>query len=330
MTNSVVKISAPTKFIWKIHNFSRLNTEEYHNSDSFTVGGCKWWVQIYLKSNNGKHLSVTLLPDTAEKKWSYAEYSLALVNQTNDKKTVRRDTQHLFRDNTTWGCASFLLLSELNDPAKGFIKDDTCIIQADISACRINVTNKKVALTNQTVVYPNAGKPFEEDQGVVFYDEKYEDVGGFSILKTQAPLYRRIWLKFGHIATTKVMPASSFNSLVTVVTDIMNTILDMFRCRFADVSVELIGLWDQKIKMGEKLEFNIRWLRDRYEVVRKDFCGVEKFKSAVKAEQQPNSQPAKKRVKKENGSTTPKAEPKDEPIDISDDSLPGYLFEGVL
>ncbi|KAI3991331.1 hypothetical protein MKX01_034650 [Papaver californicum] len=48
-----------------------------------------------------------------------------------------------------------------------------------------------VPVTNQTVVYPNAGKPFEEDQGVVFYDEKYEDVGGFSILKTQAPLYRR-------------------------------------------------------------------------------------------------------------------------------------------
>ncbi|KAI3991330.1 hypothetical protein MKX01_034649 [Papaver californicum] len=126
------------------------------------------------------------------------------------------------------------------------------------------------------------------------------------------------------------MPASSFNSLLTVVTDIMNTISNMFRCRFVDVSVEMIGLWDQKIKMAEKLEFNVRWLRDRFEVVGKDSCGVQKFKSAVKTEQQTDSQPAKKRVKKENGLTTPKTEPKDEPIDESHDCLPGYLFEGVL
>lgn len=48
MATSLIKISSPKKFIWNVEKFSTLNLEEFHKSDSFTVGGCVWYVDYYL------------------------------------------------------------------------------------------------------------------------------------------------------------------------------------------------------------------------------------------------------------------------------------------
>ncbi|KAI3884831.1 hypothetical protein MKX03_009921 [Papaver bracteatum] len=75
--------------------------------------------------------------------------------------------------------------------------------------------------------YTTVGQHFlqgEHYQGVL--DEKYEDIGGFSILKTQAPLYRQIWLRYGHIATNQVLK-NLYATQVTLVTDIMAAVMDM-------------------------------------------------------------------------------------------------------
>ncbi|KAI3874284.1 hypothetical protein MKW92_045180 [Papaver armeniacum] len=167
------------------------------------------------------------------------------------------------------------------------------------------------------VMYPDAGKPFEKDQGAAFYDENHEIVGGFSVLRRQVSLYRKIWLKYGHIASTKVLTATSYNSLVTLVTDIMNTVIDMYRCRYIDVSAELIDTWDCKIILAEKLEFNVSWLRGRYNDVHNDFIGgrIEKLQKEEEDKEGP----------------TPLVQVKNEPVDdIQVESLPGFLFEGML
>ncbi|KAI3890555.1 hypothetical protein MKX03_036103 [Papaver bracteatum] len=150
-----------------------------------------------------------------------------------------------------------------------------------------------------------AGKPFEEDKEVVSYDDNFEIVGGFSVLKRQVSLYRKIWLKYGHIAWTKVVPASSYNSLVATVTDIMNSVIDMYRCC--------------KIKLAEELKFNVKWLKGRFNDVKKDFKNgrIEKLKR--EAEQNPGY------------SQAPKVKVENEVVDeFKENSLPGFLFEGML
>ncbi|KAI3874282.1 hypothetical protein MKW92_045178 [Papaver armeniacum] len=166
------------------------------------------------------------------------------------------------------------------------------------------------------MLYPNARKPFRIDQGVVFYDENHEIVGGFTVLRRHASLYRKIWSKYGHIASSRFFPAASYNSLVTLVADIMNTIVDMYRCRYIDVSAELIDTWRGKIKLAEKLEFNVNWLIMRFNDILKDYNTgqIEKLQKQEEEKEGP----------------TPLAQVKNEPVDDIQESLPGFLFEGML
>ncbi|XP_026415976.1 MATH domain and coiled-coil domain-containing protein At3g58210-like [Papaver somniferum] len=120
------------------------------------------------------------------------------------------------------------------------------------------------------IEYPGAGQPFgEEHMGFCADKQEFEDIGGFHILTTQAPLYRQIWLKYGHIPSIKVMPIFSYPILVMVVKDLMCSIIDMQKCHYVDLSSEMIDRWEDLITMAEKLEFNIGWLRERFEHVKK-------------------------------------------------------------
>ncbi|KAI3937544.1 hypothetical protein MKW92_048053 [Papaver armeniacum] len=113
------------------------------------------------------------------------------------------------------------------------------------------------------------------------------------------------------------MPASSYQSLVTLVTDIMNSIADMYRCPLIEVSDEMINAWESKIGLAEKLEFNVSWLRSRFDDVKKDFNDGRIQKLKMEAEQDDtNSQSPKVKVKNESDETR--------------ESLPGFMFEGML
>ncbi|KAI3872500.1 hypothetical protein MKX03_014600 [Papaver bracteatum] len=304
MVNSILtrpSQSTKSKFIWTIENFSRLNNKETHYSNRFEAGGYK---------------------------------CLAVFNQKDQKKTVRWEAKRLFTDDQGWGFSNMIPLSDLHDPDKGFIVNDTCIVQLEITVSwPYNDSNIKVASSTRMVkseievypdagepfeieVYPDAGEPFEIDQEVVFSDENHEIVGGFSVLRRQASLYKRIWLKYGHIPSTTVLPATSYNSLVTLVTDIMNTIIDMYRCRYVDVSAELIDTWRCKIILAEKLEFNVAWLIERFNDVCEDYDSgrIEKLQKEEEEKEGP----------------TPLVRVKNEPVDDIKESLPGFLFEGML
>ncbi|XP_017984829.1 PREDICTED: ubiquitin carboxyl-terminal hydrolase 12 isoform X1 [Theobroma cacao] len=130
------------RFTWTIENFSRLNTKKLY-SDIFFVGGYKWRILIFPKGNNVDHLSMYLdVADSATLPygWSrYAQFSLAVVNQIHNKYTVRKDTQHQFNSRESdWGFTSFMPLGELYDPTRGFLVNDTCIVEADVAARRVD------------------------------------------------------------------------------------------------------------------------------------------------------------------------------------------------
>ncbi|XP_062173883.1 ubiquitin C-terminal hydrolase 12-like isoform X3 [Alnus glutinosa] len=129
------------RFTWTIENFSRLNTKKLY-SDIFLVGGYKWRILIFPKGNNVDHLSMYL--DVADSTtlpygWSrYAQFSLSVVNQIHNKYSIRKETQHQFNARESdWGFTSFMPLGELYDPGRGYLVNDTCIVEADVAVRRV-------------------------------------------------------------------------------------------------------------------------------------------------------------------------------------------------
>ncbi|XP_030549140.1 ubiquitin C-terminal hydrolase 12-like [Rhodamnia argentea] len=129
------------RFTWTIENFTRLNTKKLY-SDIFYVGGHKWRVLIFPKGNNVDHLSIYLdVADSATLPygWSrYAQFSLTVINQIHNKFSVRKETQHQFNARESdWGFTSFMHLSELYNPSRGYLVNDTCVVEADVEVRRV-------------------------------------------------------------------------------------------------------------------------------------------------------------------------------------------------
>ncbi|KAK4784849.1 hypothetical protein SAY86_019217 [Trapa natans] len=129
------------RFTWKIDNFSRLNVKKLY-SDIFVVGGYKWRILIFPKGNNVDHLSIYLdVADSAALPygWSrYAQFSLAVINQAQNRYSASKETQHQFNARESdWGFTSFMPLAELYNLTKGYLMHDTCIIEADVAVRKI-------------------------------------------------------------------------------------------------------------------------------------------------------------------------------------------------
>ncbi|KAL4571936.1 hypothetical protein LXL04_018704 [Taraxacum kok-saghyz] len=93
---------------------------------------------IFPIGNNVDHLSMYLDvvdSSTLPYGWSrYAQFNLGVVNQAHNKLTIRKDTQHQFNSRESdWGFTSFMPLSELYDPSRGYLLNDKCIVEADVA-----------------------------------------------------------------------------------------------------------------------------------------------------------------------------------------------------
>ncbi|XP_058213102.1 MATH domain and coiled-coil domain-containing protein At3g58270-like isoform X2 [Rhododendron vialii] len=125
------------RFTWTIENFMRLNTEKLY-SQIFLVGGYKWRVLVFPKGKKVEHFSMYLdVADSATLPygWSrHAQFSLAVIDQRTNKFTVRKDTEHKFGAGVSdWGFTYILPLVELNDPVRGFLVNDTVVLEAVVT-----------------------------------------------------------------------------------------------------------------------------------------------------------------------------------------------------
>ncbi|KAM0850081.1 hypothetical protein ACQ4PT_053319 [Festuca glaucescens] len=130
-----------SRFTWTIENLSRVNAKKLY-SETFVVGSFKWRVLIFPRGNNVEFLSMYL--DVADSSvlpygWTrYAQFSLSVVNQIHSKFTIRKETQHQFSARESdWGFTSFMPLSELYNPSRGYLVNDTCIIEAEVAVCKV-------------------------------------------------------------------------------------------------------------------------------------------------------------------------------------------------
>ncbi|KAM7482406.1 hypothetical protein LguiB_006989 [Lonicera macranthoides] len=136
---SMIKESKENTYAWKIDNFSTTN-ESSLIPEEFEAGGRKWKLWLYPKRDiKGKGRSLSLYLELADyatlpPKWRvYAKYKLRMRDQLQ--------SNHFERGVSTWfgdsiksrGFHSFMLLSDLNDTSKGFIVNNTIIVEAEIS-----------------------------------------------------------------------------------------------------------------------------------------------------------------------------------------------------
>nr|XP_017240051.1 PREDICTED: MATH domain and coiled-coil domain-containing protein At3g58210-like [Daucus carota subsp. sativus] len=127
-------------YTWKLTHFSELVDDECF-SDAFDIGSYKW--RLYLKpngdaDNRGCNLSLYVEmmdpPDNSSDEHVKAEFKITLKDQINMKHYIKRGT-NWFGPSTlhSWGWGSFIPLKNLHDRAKGFIVEDCCKFEAQIT-----------------------------------------------------------------------------------------------------------------------------------------------------------------------------------------------------
>ncbi|KAI3965483.1 hypothetical protein MKW92_032611 [Papaver armeniacum] len=104
--------------------------------------------------------------------------------------------------------------------------------------------------------------PLEESTSVSSQvgDEWFEYVENFKIPKVYADLYKKIFSKYGHMATKKVIKSNDA-VLIVCVTSLMKIASSMETVRGIDLSAALLEIWEGDIRDAETLQFNIKWLR---------------------------------------------------------------------
>ncbi|KAI3924444.1 hypothetical protein MKW98_032645, partial [Papaver atlanticum] len=137
MSTSKAELPQSQKVVWRIENFSKLKNLQLH-SDTFSFNGRKWRMVINPKDNprSQTHLTVYLF-QVDRTKSVFADYTLAIIDQKDDSRTVKREVvRHEFNKSQTslgFCCGSILHLSELQSPANGYLLNDTCIVELTIS-----------------------------------------------------------------------------------------------------------------------------------------------------------------------------------------------------
>ncbi|KAG4180931.1 hypothetical protein ERO13_A10G195700v2 [Gossypium hirsutum] len=123
-----------TKVTWRIENFSTIQDKKLC-SKNFTVDGNKWRFIIYPKGDAVDHLSIYLgVADssTLPAGWiRYAHFGLAVIDQFDRELSITEVTTHVFNVNAdNWGFPSFLPLTELRNPERGYLVNDACLVEA--------------------------------------------------------------------------------------------------------------------------------------------------------------------------------------------------------
>ncbi|XP_042045213.1 ubiquitin C-terminal hydrolase 12-like [Salvia splendens] len=118
--NQPTEVPRTKKITWKIENFSRITAKRIY-SGIFDVGDYKWQILIFPKGNDIDALSMYLgVTDSASLPYGWTRY-------THFK------TQYQFSARKIdWGFASFMPLGELYDPSRGYLVNDTCLVEAEV------------------------------------------------------------------------------------------------------------------------------------------------------------------------------------------------------
>ncbi|KAI3770001.1 hypothetical protein L6452_01119 [Arctium lappa] len=145
-------IKTPTTMnthVWTVSKFSGLADEPLYSED-FKVGQVKWKLSLYpkgFKTGKNTHLSIFLRPHedgsgsgsntgigSQSDDWRvYAKFMIRVKNQEAGGTHENKEAEHWFCSTADgWGFPCFMLLSDVHDSKKGFLFDDTLVVEAQI------------------------------------------------------------------------------------------------------------------------------------------------------------------------------------------------------
>ncbi|RZC48149.1 hypothetical protein C5167_041105 [Papaver somniferum] len=178
------------------------------------------------------------------------------------------------------------VLAEVEMPTENIFPVPASMQTSELTGVVEAVAEVAVPSATKQGKFLGAGQLYDEGKhcGKV-QDEDFVEVGGFRVQKTHASLYEAIWMKYGHIASNQVL-TDFYYSQVVVVGEVMDVIAEMNDQPMEEVSEEVIADWEEKIKVPEKLEFNIGWLRECLDDIKENFAEEKKFRDTLMEQNQ--------------------------------------------
>ncbi|KAK8999201.1 hypothetical protein V6N11_070377 [Hibiscus sabdariffa] len=130
-----------TKVTWRIENFSSFKKDEELRSKDFVVDGNKWRLCIFPKGDNEDFLTIYLeIGDSVAlpSGWSrVVQYGFAVVDQIDRMNSIIQVNDAVFNaEFASWGTGSFLCLRKLQDPKRGYLVDDACLVEGFVYTVR--------------------------------------------------------------------------------------------------------------------------------------------------------------------------------------------------
>ncbi|KAK4551567.1 hypothetical protein RGQ29_032333 [Quercus rubra] len=121
---------------WKIENFSRKDRVLYA-SQIYVVGELKWKILIYpngFYNEAPKAISVFLdsVDCVAPDYKIFVDFKLRIRDQINNEHAEKRAKHWFSASSYDWGFSQLLSRKDLEDASKGFLVEDTLIVEAEI------------------------------------------------------------------------------------------------------------------------------------------------------------------------------------------------------
>lgn len=121
---------------WYLRDFSKVKDRRHH-SEPFKIGEHGWRLLVFTRGNQCEYLSLYL--DVADLDilphgWSrHASFTLTVVSQTDPSLSVRKEATHNFcAREQDWGFTQFVPLQDLHDVSKGFLLNDTLVVECEV------------------------------------------------------------------------------------------------------------------------------------------------------------------------------------------------------
>ncbi|KAF9603504.1 hypothetical protein IFM89_036777 [Coptis chinensis] len=100
--------------------------------------------------------------------------------------------------------------------------------------------------------------------------ERFIMVDGFKVKEKYAELYRAIKAENGDIRRPSILDASEM-AVVWLISDILLIVHAMCQMPMLHVTLDVFEDWNIKICLAEHLGYNVAWLREHYENLKKEF-----------------------------------------------------------
>ncbi|XP_074567010.1 uncharacterized protein LOC141823620 [Curcuma longa] len=139
---SLNKDLTPRKHTWAFKDVSKSNV--VLQSKAFAAGGYNWYISLYpnlaiYKDDLGVFLTMHDATSLASNTGVYVEFSLCLLDLDNAKHR-KCTAKALFSSATSLGLGwrKFLSWKEVQDPSRGFLRNDICIVEASVVVLGVN------------------------------------------------------------------------------------------------------------------------------------------------------------------------------------------------